>query len=183
MDISRTLFEGERQPVVGATALVDVVTRLARLRALWERASSSPGEHREGLRLVATDDYEAWLLAWPPGSRVKPHDHGDSSGAFVVGAGELTEVRWAGPLRRERRRRLGIGDAVTIPAGTVHDVVAAGPGIAWSIHAYSPRLREMRFYDDAARCTTDVESVPDGPGLLDARLAASLLHPSSGWSG
>jgi mannose-6-phosphate isomerase-like protein (cupin superfamily) len=106
-----------------------------------------PSTGRGSMRLLTTDVYDAWLLTWPPGSNVDPHDHGDSHGAFAVVTGELEEIRWRG--RRRRTRLLRAGDVTTVPAGVVHDVVGVGSTLAVSVHAYSPPLREMRFYERA----------------------------------
>ena len=44
---------------------------------------------RDGVRIHSSSDYDAWLLRWPPGTRVNPHDHGESAAAFTVLVGEL----------------------------------------------------------------------------------------------
>jgi quercetin dioxygenase-like cupin family protein len=167
----------QRRSPVGLGGLVDIVTGLARVGGLWRVSDPAPGTAREGRRLIATEAYEVWLLAWPPGSSVEPHDHGDADGAFVVCSGELAEVRWDGSQRSTRR--LTVGDVATVPAGVVHDVVAAGSSAAVSIHAYSPSLREMRFYDGQAARVIAVEAVVEEPTLFDARSVAAVLHPAT----
>ena len=135
---------------------------LARRRA-GEVAASGKSRHggeelRSGLRLARTDEYEVWLLCWPPGARVTPHDHGPSAGAFVVLSGRLTEVRWQAGGRSEIT--LEPGDLVHVAPGVVHDVVAdAAP--AYSIHAYSPPLTTMSFYDGDGRAVVRTEVVDD----------------------
>ena len=42
-------------------------------------------------RLLHTDAYEAWLIAWAPGGSLDLHDHGGSAGEVVVVEGELLE--------------------------------------------------------------------------------------------
>lgn len=101
---------------------------------------------RTGLRLVPTDDYDVWLLRWPPGTRVSPHDHGGSAGAFVVVSGELVELRWNDSIAASRI--VGRGDIVTIEDGMVHDVVATNC-LSYSVHVYSPPLAKMSFYDES----------------------------------
>src|SRR2546423_6336547 len=70
---------------------------MSRLRTLVEFYASRPlrpqfdPHERWYTRLVAADDHEAWLLTWLPGQGTDLHDHGGSSGAFLVLAGELTE--------------------------------------------------------------------------------------------
>lgn len=98
------------------------------------------------MRLVAKNDYDVWLLRWPPGTRVSPHDHGGSAGAFAVISGKLMELRWNDSIPQSHI--IGRGDTVTIEHGIVHDVVAVS-GPSYSLHVYSPPLREMSFYDDS----------------------------------
>ena len=88
-----------------------------------------------------------WLLRWPPESRVTPHDHGDSAGAFAVLTGKLIEVRWHGG--NPQSRVVVAGESVTIGPGVVHEVAAA-TSAAYSVHAYSPPLKQMSFYDESA---------------------------------
>src|SRR5581483_9416527 len=102
-------------------------------------------ERRSGIRLEADSEHDVWLLRWPPGSHVSPHDHGGSAGAFAVISGSLVEVRWDGGIPHSRV--IGAGEVVTIEAGVVHDVLTAG-ATAFSIHTYSPPLVEMSFYDE-----------------------------------
>jgi predicted metal-dependent enzyme (double-stranded beta helix superfamily) len=99
---------------------------------------------RNGLRILRSPDYEIWLLRWPPGTRVTPHDHGDSAGAFAVVDGELIELRWHAST--PECRLVTPGETIPVARGVVHDVVATNR-VAYSIHAYSPPLAAMSFYD------------------------------------
>ncbi len=100
---------------------------------------------RSGMRLVAAPEYDVWLLRWPQGTRVSPHDHGESAGAFAVISGELVELRWEDSIPVSRI--VGRRETVTIEPGVVHDVAAMGD-LSFSVHVYSPPLREMSFYDE-----------------------------------
>lgn len=143
-------------PTISTDALADIVAGLAAAPSLWSELVPGFGPERSSVHLLATEAYDVWLIGWPPGTCVEPHDHGTSAGAFTVVRGTLTEYRWS---PRPRPRRLAVGDVLTIDAGVVHDVVAEAlddePAV--SIHAYSPRLREMGFYsDDGTRLLTRV---------------------------
>jgi hypothetical protein len=129
--------------LLSTAELEATVCRLAGHRHPCDALGDDPGE-RNGIRLLRTPDYDVWLLRWPPGSRVTPHDHGDSAGAFTVLDGELTELRWQGAIPECRLVRPG--EAVSVERGMVHDVVATN-GVAYSLHAYSPPLQAMSFYD------------------------------------
>lgn len=129
-------------------------TSLAALAALGEELACDEGRWRSlvpsalvervAVRLLDTEAHDAWLLGWPSGSSVSPHDHGDAHGVLRVIEGELVDLRWSAGARS--RRRLRAGDGARLPVGLVHDVLApAGPAL--SVHLYSPPLREMGFYD------------------------------------
>jgi hypothetical protein len=71
-----------------------------------------------------------------------------------------------------RRRRLDAGDQAAFPLGWVHDVVGA-PTVAdpatttLSVHAYSPPLTAMSYYEVTERATlrrtrTDLTDGPEG---------------------
>lgn len=100
-------------------------------------------------------DLDIWLISWAPGHATELHDHGESMGALTVLSGSLDEFRWDG--ERLRRRRLEAGDQAGFPLGWVHDVVwapsppPAGPTL--SVHAYSPPLTVMSYYEVTQRNT------------------------------
>jgi quercetin dioxygenase-like cupin family protein len=159
---------------VPTTTLADIVEGLAVAPSLWNGLLPGLGTERSSVRLLETDAYDVWVIAWPPGTRVEPHDHGSSAGAFTVVHGTLTEYRWA---PEPRSRTIRTGEVVTIDARVVHDVVADRPhdGLAISVHAYSPPLREMGFYsDDGAHLLTRVavsaEPLTDGGTLPQAAI-------------
>jgi quercetin dioxygenase-like cupin family protein len=157
-----------RRPVPGARristwSLAAIVEGLAGAPGLWSGFVPSLGPERSSVHLLETDAYDVWLIGWPPDSRVEPHDHGDSAGAFTVVRGALTEYRWT---PAPAARAVDAGDVVTVDPRVVHDVVADRQrnGSAISIHAYSPPLREMGFYDEdgarrAVRFETDPEAI------------------------
>lgn len=77
-----------------------------------------------------------------PGQSTGIHDHGESSGAFVVAAGILEE-------RRPGDRPREIPPSKSRPFGHdyVHDVRNASLAPAVSMHAYSPPLTDMNEYE------------------------------------
>lgn len=106
--------------------------------------------HRWATRLRQDDDLDVWLISWTPGEATELHDHAGSIGALTVVSGSLTEYRWAGT--RLRARTLDAGDQAAFPLGWVHDVVrnpeaieVSGPTL--SVHAYSPPLTAMNYYE------------------------------------
>lgn len=129
------------------------------------RWPSLPAEHatdRTGARVLSTEAYDVWLLRWPQGTSVDPHDHGRSAGGFAVVAGALEEVRWrdGAPVSRV----VLPGQSVTVGRGVVHDVVGLTRG-ALSVHVYTPPLREMAFYDPSGQNVVRRETV-ESPELV-----------------
>ncbi len=140
-----------------------------------------PETERWFTRIHGDEALDIWLISWVPGHATELHDHGGSIGALTVLSGSLNEFRWGG--RRLRRRRLDAGDQAGFPLGWVHDVVwaprpastpkvvvsavpAAQPTL--SVHAYSPPLTAMSYYEVTERNTlrrqrTELTDQPEGP--------------------
>lgn len=117
---------------------------------------SVPDSERWFARIHGDDELDVWLIKWAPGHATGLHDHGGSLGALTVLSGSLSEIRWDGT--HLRRRRLNTGDQAGFPLGWVHDVVwappvprpaqvAQAPHQTISVHAYSPPLTAMSYYE------------------------------------
>ena len=122
-----------------------------------------PGQLRGFMRLLESESYEAWLLAWAPSGALELHDHGGSAGAVHVVGGEIvelyTDLAHRHPLRTHT---VGAGQDLALPPTRAHEVWNPGPHPAFSVHVYSPPITTMTFFDrnlDPAR--TVVASVPD----------------------
>jgi hypothetical protein len=131
---------------------------------------------RWATRLHADDDVDVWLISWVPERNTELHDHAGSFGALTVLSGSLTEYRWAGEELLERQ--LDAGDQAAFQLGWVHDVVrtpeassepieisADSPTL--SVHAYSPPLTAMSFYEvtdhrTLRRTRTELTDQPEG---------------------
>lgn len=93
-------------------------------------------------RLYHGPDYDIWAISWLPGQSTGFHDHGESSGAFVVATGVLEEHRPGEQslvIPPDKPRAFGPDYA--------HDVRNVSLAPAVSIHAYSPPLSEMNEYE------------------------------------
>jgi hypothetical protein len=133
-------------------------------------ATGVPIDERWFTRLHGDDELDVWLISWVPDRSTELHDHGGSLGALTVVSGSLAETRWDGDGLR--RRRLDAGDQAAFPLGWVHDVVWApepahvvGPTL--SVHAYSPPLTAMSYYEVTDRNTlrrdrTELTDKPEG---------------------
>ncbi|OBI47547.1 cysteine dioxygenase [Mycobacterium kyorinense] len=134
-------------------------------------AGGVPADGRWFSRLHTDDEIDIWLISWVPGHATELHDHGGSLGALTLLSGSLDEFRWDG--EQLRRRRLDAGDQAGFPLGWVHDVVwaqndvPAGPTL--SVHAYSPPLTVMSYYQVTGRNTlrrarTELTDQPERSG-------------------
>jgi hypothetical protein len=106
-------------------------------------------DERWHTRLHSGQYVDVWLIAWPQYRNAALHDHGGSIGALSVVRGTLTEYRWLPGADRPALlpRRLRAGRHAGFPVGYVHDVVNLEPAPALSVHAYSPPLTAMSYYD------------------------------------
>lgn len=102
-------------------------------------------EQRWHQRIYRDRRMDIWLISWLPEQGTQLHDHGGSSGAFSVLSGTLTESVVSGGAYRELSR--AGGDSVGFGAHYVHDVRNTSDGPAVSVHAYSPPLTTMTYYD------------------------------------
>lgn len=129
-------------------ALADL-TALTREVAEEVRAGLHPvtiDPDRRWYRLLRSDHYiDVWLISWATEQTAELHDHAGSLGALTVVSGSLVEKRWAGDGLRSRRLRAG--RSLGFPLGHVHDVGNQAPTPAVSVHAYSPPLTAMSYYD------------------------------------
>lgn len=106
---------------------------------------------------------DVWLISWLPTQGTQLHDHGGSSGSFTVLSGELTEAVVTGGTELTDHRRAS-GDSVGFGAHYVHDVRNLAGTPAVSVHAYSPPLTTMNFYDlDAGALTPLASLATDDP--------------------
>jgi predicted metal-dependent enzyme (double-stranded beta helix superfamily) len=126
--------------------LEEVVRELAARPHLWEHLVHHSTSERYYVRLHLDSTLEVWLICWSQTQDTGFHDHNGSRGAVVVTDGSLEE------------RRLAVGGeapSVVYASGTVfsfgsshiHDVSQTGATVATSIHAYSPPLGQMGFYE------------------------------------
>lgn len=99
---------------------------------------ASTGERR-WVKLVSTSTYDAWLVAWAPGTGLAAHDHGGATGAFAVVTGSLVNqtVVEGEPVQR---RTVNAGGVATVSPTLLHSVRNVDTAPALSVHVYSPPL-------------------------------------------
>jgi hypothetical protein len=169
---------------LGEQELLSVVRQWTAQPWKWEHLLECPaGERWSGL-LHLDDSVDVWVLTWPVQTGTQLHDHGDSAGAFEVVSGELEEICVGRSRRRLRRRQLRSGARVSFPTGAVHDVRNAGASAidrpAVSVHAYSPPLTSMTYYEQLAGHLVAVHSEPVvAPPLLRVAAGDRVLAGSA----
>jgi rhodanese-related sulfurtransferase len=137
--------------------LADIVSRFAASDGWMERVRlRTDGRWYE--RLYHGPDHDLWVISWLPGQSTGFHDHGASSGAFVVVTGSLEERRPG-----EQAQSIYPGRGRSFGSDYAHDVGNGSLGPAISIHAYSPPLDEMNEYEvDEGRLVPRERGQADG---------------------
>ncbi|MGN6722814.1 MAG: rhodanese-like domain-containing protein [Marmoricola sp.] len=97
------------------------------------------------VRIHQDELVDVWLISWTESQRTELHDHGDSRGVFTVVEGTLTEAVWDGSALTEHA--VESGETVSFESAYVHDVYNEASEVAVSVHAYSPPLSRMSYYD------------------------------------
>jgi hypothetical protein len=144
---------------------------------LWDALIEDVGDER-GEHLVArTSAWELWLLGWRQGHSVEFHDHGGSHAAISVLRGSLVEVTLVGD--GSTSRILAPGETHMVGPAAVHDVVNLTAVDAWSLHAYSPRLRAMTFYDPVTHRAERVKAITPVEPLFEADALGRWWQPAS----
>jgi len=175
-----------------------VTGAVAANRELWQDLVVEDPDHRWYLPLHRSEICDVWLLAWLPGQDTDWHDHGGSSGSLCVADGVLLEQLRTGGGHRVRTRRLSASERIFFGPAHVHNVSHSGVAPAVSIHAYSPPLTTMTYYELTPVGLVANETVrvisPEGPRrelrrhatlqsvddlLAFARLEISRLDPES----
>jgi hypothetical protein len=161
---------------VGPTPLtvsdLRALTRAVAREVLAGRYEAHAEPDRRWYSLLRQDPYaDVWLIGWSRDQGTELHDHAGSLGALTVVSGTLTERRWVpGPPSGLRTRTLPAGGGAGFPVGHVHDVVNLDDTPAISVHAYSPPLTAMHYYEvDPAgalrRTRTELTGQPE-PGAV-----------------
>jgi rhodanese-related sulfurtransferase/predicted metal-dependent enzyme (double-stranded beta helix superfamily) len=136
---------------LSATELRAVVERYAEDVRAGTHVAQYGATERWHVRLHQDRDVDVWLISWTTEQGTELHDHGGSSGAFTVVEGALAESVWTGagpdaPGELADHRRAA-GETVVFGPGYVHDVRNHQAPPAVSVHAYSPPLHAMHYYD------------------------------------
>lgn len=158
-----------------------LVHTLADDPTIWQSAVRHDPHVRWHQRLLWAPNVEVYLLGWAAEQDTRLHDHGGSVGAFAVAAGDLFEDRGRAGSARLEHVTHRTADVVAFGAAHVHNLGNRGPAPATSIHAYSPPLPFMRFYEPDAhgRLRATYQLAVDGPEPDDTATPQPLAFVGS----
>jgi hypothetical protein len=155
-------------PALGALERDAVARGLASsMREAVERLDVA--SERRWWRLLATEEFDAWLIDWPSGGSVPRHDHDGAEASIRVVRGRLVECRFFGAAS-VGTSILVPGRTHRVPADVTHEIVNRDDSVATSVHVYSPPLRSMGFYDDDG-VATHRDAVDASPVLWNTALS------------
>jgi predicted metal-dependent enzyme (double-stranded beta helix superfamily) len=140
-------------------ALLDLVRSTAAHPERWQHHVQFTDDERYFHLLRSDELVDMWLLTWLPGQATTLHDHGGSAAAIAVAQGELHEEHADRDGGLEHHSLTGERPHWLAP-DAVHDIYNSGGPPAISIHAYSPPLRSMTFYERVSGSLVAVRTVP-----------------------
>lgn len=143
-------------------------------RQRWRNLLRYDPDERFAVLLDDAHGRQVWLLSWLPGQCTGLHDHGDTTGAFTVVSGRLTETvlrsdpSGAAPDGSERRESLVVtaGQSRVFGPGYVHEVRNAGPDPVISVHVYADGPRTVRPVPGAGPGESTGEVAVAAPGAV-----------------
>jgi hypothetical protein len=127
--------------------LEELVDELAGRPGLWRDLVEHSPVERLYSRLHLDANLEVWLICWSRLQDTGFHDHNGSRGAVTVVDGALAERRLAIGRPTAPSIVYGTGSTFSFDGSHIHDVTQTGVRNATSIHAYSPALGPMGFYE------------------------------------
>jgi len=153
--------------------LADIVSQFASSDG-WMDKVRLRVERRWYERLYHGPDYDIWVISWLPGQATGFHDHGVSSGAFIVATGILEEYRPG-----EETHAIHPGQSRAFGPEYAHDVRNSSLAPAISIHAYSPPLSEMNEYEFDGRQLVPREQASEKTETLDQEWRVQKREPAN----
>jgi hypothetical protein len=116
----------------------------------WQDHVRHDPETRHFVQLYRDANVDLWLICWLDSQDTGYHDHDLSSGAVYVVEGSLSEdffyrdaQGWIDVRTRERHA----GSVFDFDGSSIHGMRHSGGPPATSIHAYSPALWRMGYYE------------------------------------
>ncbi len=145
--------------VLSPKTLGRLTASVAGMRELWAAFVVEDEGSRWHVKLHQSVFVDVWLLGWQASQETDWHDHGGSSGSFAVASGHLIEEFRRPGNRTIAQREVTQGFHIDFGPTHVHNVQHSGDGRALSIHAYSPPLVAMTYYELGAFGLRAVETL------------------------
>jgi rhodanese-related sulfurtransferase len=174
-DASSSLIGAQRQSdeiLRTPEELANIVSLFASSNGWMDRVKLRADE-RWYERLYHGPDHDIWVISWLPGQSTGFHDHGESSGAFVVATGLLEEYRPG-----EQPFAIHQGKPRAFGPDYAHDVRNVSLAPAISIHAYSPPLTDMNEYELDGGRLVQRESASEQTETLNQEWQAQRWKPA-----
>jgi Cysteine dioxygenase type I len=129
--------------------LAELATALGRESRLWSDLVRHDPDERYFVQLYRDTHLDIWLICWLNQQDTGYHDHDLSAGGVYVCDGSLAEDRFHfdGEAFRETSRERPEGSFFDFDAAYIHRMRHPGGAPATSIHAYSPALWRMGYYE------------------------------------
>lgn len=127
------------------SALAEVVCRVAADRSLWAPLVDHDAAGPRWSRLPVPEGVDVWVASWPTFERTELHSHADATAAYTAVEGVITDVR-LDDAGRLLPRKITSGVVEFVAPDEVHDIRNEHVERAVTIHAYSPRLSEVRYF-------------------------------------
>ena len=179
-----TLVREASSPLILSGAVSKTPEELANIVSLfvssdgWLERVRLRAEYRWYERLYQGPNFDIWAISWMPGQSTGFHDHGESSGAFVVATGALEEHRPG-----EQTVVIHPGQPCAFGPDYAHDVRNGSVAPAVSIHAYSPPLSEMNEYELDGSRLVPRERASERAEMLDQEWNVKRPKPANGAGG
>ena len=126
--------------------LEDVVERIAGRRDLWEPLVEQAPTGVHWQRVPVPEDVEVFVATWATFTDTRLHSHDGATSAFVPVRGVVTEIRPDERLRLVPRKFVP-GVTGVLDGYDVHELQNEHAEVAVSVHAFSPRLRSLTYWD------------------------------------
>lgn len=132
-------------PTIGRDLLLEErVLQFAARQRLW-RPLVRFAEPRLRIPIYRDDELEVKLLTWLPGQSTGLHDHGGSTGCFMVLEGYICETL-VEPTGCVLELQHAPGDIGSFNVDIVHDIRNESAFSAITLHAYRPAITKSTHY-------------------------------------
>ena len=121
-------------------------------------------------RLAVPEGIDVWVVSWRTFERTELHSHVGATAVYTAVEGVVTDIR-LDANGRLLPRKISTGVVEVVRPDEIHDVRNEHVVPAVTVHAYSPRVRELRYFSWENRAVT--------PAAIRPFAHRQGTHPSS----